>query len=74
MNDLRAQASKRMDLPLEALEQLRRSAGRRPIKSPVHRSYERLPRTMHTRVIATDDRPAVEFSWNAGEKLLFINE
>ncbi len=29
---------------------------------------------MHTDVIATDDRPAVEFSWNAGEKLLFINE
>jgi hypothetical protein len=29
---------------------------------------------MRSEVIATDDRPAVEFSWNAGEKLLFINE
>jgi len=74
MSDLQAQASRRVVFPLEALEQLRRLGGRAYVRSPVHQPYELLPPTMHTEVIATDDRPAVEFSWNAGEKLLFINE
>jgi len=74
MSDLRELASKRMVLPIEALQQMRSSAGGRSIRIPAYQPYERLPITMHTRVIATDDRPAVEFSWNAGEKLLFINE
>jgi len=74
MNDLRDRAATGMHLPLEALEQLRGSAGGRPIRLPAHRPYAWLPRSMRSEVIATDDRPAVEFSWNAGEKLLFINE
>jgi hypothetical protein len=74
MSDLRERASTRMELPLKALEQLRSSATGRPIRLPAHRPYAWLPRSMRSEVIATDDRPAVEFSWNAGEKLLFINE
>ncbi|MDC1287346.1 hypothetical protein N8198_05625 [Gammaproteobacteria bacterium] len=74
MSDLRALASTAMDLPAKAMELLRKSAGGRRIASPAHRSYAWLPRSMHSEVLATDDRPAVEFSWNAGEKLLFINE
>jgi spermidine synthase len=74
MSDLQVQASRRVVFPLEAQEQLRRSSGRAYIRSPVHQPYELLPPNMHTEIIATDDRPAVEFSWNAGEKLLFINE
>lgn len=74
MSDLRAQASRRLVFPPEALQQLRKSSGRAFISSPLHKPYESLPADMHTDEIATDDRPAVEFSWNAGEKLLFINE
>jgi spermidine synthase len=74
MRDLSARASRRLVFPPEALEQLRSSARGRHIRSPVHRPYESLPPKMHSDVIATDDRPAVEFSWNAGEKLLFIND
>jgi spermidine synthase len=74
MSDLQGQASRRVVFPTKALEYLRRSSGRSYISSPVHQPYELLPPAMHTEVIATDDRPAVEFSWNAGEKLLFINE
>jgi len=74
MSDLHVQASRRVVFPIEALEYLRKSYGRNYIRSPVHKPYELLPAKMHTDIIATDDRPAVEFSWNAGEKLLFINE
>jgi spermidine synthase len=74
MSDLQARAARRLVFPPEALEQLRKSSGRGYIRSPAHQSYESLPADMHSDVIATDDRPAVEFSWNEGEKLLFINE
>jgi spermidine synthase len=74
MSDLRVQASRRMDLPPRAMAQLRTHAGRRITTRPLYLSYERLPASMQTDLIATDDRPAVEFSWNTGEKLLFINE
>jgi spermidine synthase len=74
MSDLQARASRHLVFPLEALLLLRRSSGGNFIRPPEHQSYESLPAEMHTEVIATDDRPAVEFSWNAGEKLLFINE
>ena len=74
MSDLRVQASKHLDLPPEALAQLRTHVGRKIRTRPLYRSYARLPLNMRTDAIATDDRPAVEFSWNSGEKLLFINE
>ncbi len=74
MSDLQARASERVAFPPEALELLRGSSGRAYVRSPVHQPYELLPADMHSDVIASDDRPAVEFSWNAGEKLLFINE
>ena len=74
MSDLQAHASRRIAFPKEALAMLRKSSGRSYIRSPAHRPYEALPADMHTEIIATDNRPAVEFSWNPGEKLLFINE
>jgi spermidine synthase len=74
MSDLQDRAWRRVVFPTRALEQLRKSSGRNYIRPPVHKPYELLPASMHTEIIATDDRPAVEFSWNAGEKLLFINE
>ena len=74
MNDLNDRASAGMELPHKAMERLRSSANGRPVRPPEHRPYAWLPRSMRSDVIATDDRPAVEFSWNAGEKLLFINE
>jgi len=74
MSDLRLPAAKGMDLPPAAMAQLRTHAGRKIRTKPLYRSYKRLPSAMHSDAIATDDRPAVEFSWNSGEKLLFINE
>ena len=41
---------------------------------PEPATYDRLPADMRSDLVATDDRPLVEFSWNPGEKLLFINE
>jgi len=29
---------------------------------------------MHSEIIASDDFPAVEYSWNSGADALFINE
>jgi len=74
MSDLQPRAEKRVHYPPAALAFLRRSSGQSYIRSPLHQSYESLPPDMHSDIIATDNRPAVEFSWNAGEKLLFINE
>jgi len=74
MSDLHVQASRRVVLPIEAWEHFRIAYGRKFIRFPKQQPYESLPADMHSKVIATDDWPAVEFSWNAGEKLLFINE
>jgi spermidine synthase len=61
-------------LPIAALRQLRRSSGGRPLTIPPLQQYSELPDSMHGDIIASDDFPAVEFSWNPGEKTLFINE
>jgi spermidine synthase len=74
MRDLREQADRHIRFPAETMDFFRETYGRRYIRSPVQMPYELLPPDMHSDVIASDDRPAVEFSWNAGEKLLFINE
>jgi len=74
MTSLEAGMSKRLALPSAAGQQLLRSGSRRKIRHPVFYSFSELPAEMHSEIIASDDFPAVEYSWNSGADALFINE
>ncbi|MFT4518368.1 MAG: spermidine synthase [Halioglobus sp.] len=74
MEDLEGRSPRRMNLPPEAIRQLESHDRRRRITIPSSRKYEALGDDMRSDIVASDDFPAVEFSWNAGEKALFINE
>jgi len=67
-------ALRQMDLPDVNLLQLEKSARGRPLSHPVFGTFDQLPPNMHSDILASDDFPAVEFSWNPGLKTLFINE
>jgi spermidine synthase len=74
MQSLDEATERAMQIPIPALRVLQRSSRGRPIIIPPLQQYHELPPSMHSDVIASDDFPAVEFSWNPGEKTLFINE
>tara|TARA_R110001599_G_scaffold353527_1_gene593601 strand:+ start:42138 stop:44399 length:2262 start_codon:yes stop_codon:yes gene_type:complete len=74
MHPLEDRVGLQMDLPATAVRQLRISARGRPIIRPKFLNYDQLPPNLHTDIVASDDFPAVEFSWNPGLKTLFINE
>jgi len=74
MTSLEAGMAGRLALPRAAGEQLQRSGSRRKIRHPVFYSFSELPAEMHSEIIASDDFPAVEYSWNSGADALFLNE
>jgi spermidine synthase len=74
MTSLEAGITGRLALPRAAGEQLQRSGSRERIRHPVFYSFSELPAEMHSEIIASDDFPAVEYSWNSGADALFINE
>jgi spermidine synthase/MFS family permease len=74
MTSLEAGMSRRVVLPKAALRQLRRSGSGRGFRQPVFYSFSELPAQMHSEIIASDDFPAVEYSWNNGADALFLNE
>ena len=74
MTSLEAGMSGRLALPRAAGQQLQRSGSRRKIRHPEFYSFSELPQGMHSEIIASDDFPAVEYSWNSGADALFINE
>ena len=74
MTPLEAGMSRRVVLPEAALRQLRLSGSGRGFKQPVFYSFSELPAEMHSNIIASDDFPAVEYSWNNGADALFLNE
>lgn len=74
MRPLRSGMSRPMQLPAAALRQLQSTSKGRGIRRPVFASFAELPPEDHSEIIASDDFPAVEFSWNSGAEALFINE
>lgn len=74
MTSLEAGMSGRLALPRVAGQQLQRSGSRQKIRHPVFYSFSELPAEMHSEIIASDDFPAVEYSWNSGADALFLNE
>jgi spermidine synthase len=74
MTPLEDGMSRPMVLPQPALQQLRRTAKGRGIRRPVFASFAELPPEDHSEIIASDDFPAVEFSWKSGAEALLINE
>lgn len=74
MQPLDERALQAMALPEAAIRQLRQTARGRSISRPTFVSFDELPDRLHSDVLASDDFPAVEFSWNPGLNRLFINE
>ena len=74
MTSLEAGMAGRLALPRAAGQQLQRSGARRRIRHPEFYSFAELPAEMHSEIIASDDFPAVEYSWNNGAEALFLNE
>ncbi len=74
MQPLDERALEPMRLPNAAMRQLQQTARGRAISQPVFGDFDDLPPELHSDILATDDFPAVEFSWNPGLKTLFINE